>query len=181
MREGDSPASVFVPQVQGRPCGASSGCLSLSEHAHAREGGGWGLLAACCWARERAPRNTGTEDLPLLQNQKGARWNAGILEYFGIFSGIFPRCVEIPPGIFPSKNGIRRLGIPAAWGVGNLHQTAAVEEEPWPSAGGSKSPGAVELVEEEAFDRFRRLVSVEAAVFNSELLCHRVGQFSDVI
>ena len=33
-----------------------------------------------------------------------------------------------------------------------------------------------QLVEEEAFDRFRRLISVEAAVFNSELLCHRVGQ-----
>ena len=44
---------------------------------------------------------------------------------------------------------------PAAWGVGNLHQTAAVEEEPCPSAVGSMSPGAVELVEEEAFDRFR--------------------------
>ena len=28
------------------------------------------------------------------------------------------------------------------------------------------SPGAVELVEEEAFDRFRRLVSVEATVFD---------------
>ena len=39
------------------------------------------------------------------------------------------------------------------------------------------SPGAVELVGEEAFDRFRRLFSVEAAVFDSELLCHRVGQF----
>ena len=66
---------------------------------------------------------------------------------------------------------------PAAWGIGNLHQTAAVEEEPFPSAVGSMSPGAEELVEEEAFDRFRRLVSVEAAVFNSELLCHRVGKF----
>ena len=66
---------------------------------------------------------------------------------------------------------------PAAWGVGNLHQTAAVEEEPCPSAVGSMSPGAVDLVEEKAFDRFRRLVSVEAAVFDSELLCHRVGQF----
>ena len=31
---------------------------------------------------------------------------------------------------------------PAAWGVGNLHQTAAVEEEPCPSAVGSMSPGA---------------------------------------
>ena len=39
------------------------------------------------------------------------------------------------------------------------------------------APGAVELVEKEAFDRFRRLISVEAAVFNSELLCHRVGYF----
>ena len=64
-----------------------------------------------------------------------------------------------------------------AWGVGNLHQTAAVEEEPCPSAVGSMSPGAVDLVEEEAFDRFGRLISVEAAVFDSELLCHRVGQF----
>ena len=35
---------------------------------------------------------------------------------------------------------------PAAWGIGDLHQTAAVEEEPFPSAVGSKSPGAVELV-----------------------------------
>ena len=42
---------------------------------------------------------------------------------------------------------------PAAWGVGNLHQTAAVEEEPCPSAVGSMSPGAVDLVEEKAFDR----------------------------
>ena len=40
---------------------------------------------------------------------------------------------------------------PAAWGIGNLHQTAAVEEEPCPSAVGSMSPGAVDLVEEEAF------------------------------
>ena len=37
------------------------------------------------------------------------------------------------------------------------------------------------MVEEEAFDRFRRLISVEAAVFDSELLCHRVGQFFHVI
>ena len=43
------------------------------------------------------------------------------------------------------------------------------------------SPGAVDLVEEEAFDRFRRLISVEAAVFDCELLCHRVGQFFHVI
>ena len=68
---------------------------------------------------------------------------------------------------------------PAAWGIGNLNQTAAVEEEPCPSAACSMSPGAIELAEEEAFDRFRRLISVEAAVFNSELLCHRVGQFFD--
>ena len=61
---------------------------------------------------------------------------------------------------------------PAAWGIGNLHQTAAAEEEPCPSAVGSMSPGTVELVEEETFGRFRRLISVEAAVFNSELyLC----------
>ena len=70
---------------------------------------------------------------------------------------------------------------PAAWGIGNLHQTAAVEEEPCPSAVCSMSPGAVELVKKEAFDRFRRLVSVEAAVFNSELLCHRVGHLFHVI
>ena len=40
---------------------------------------------------------------------------------------------------------------PAAWGIGDLHQTAAVEEEPCPSVVESMSPGAVELVEEEAF------------------------------
>ena len=40
---------------------------------------------------------------------------------------------------------------PAAWGVGNLHQTAAVEEEPCPSAVGSMSPGAVDLVEKIRF------------------------------
>ena len=57
-----------------------------------------------------------------------------------------------------------------AWGIGNLHQAAAVEEGPCPSAVGSMSPEAVELVEEEAFDRFRRHISVEAAVFNSEFL-----------
>ena len=45
---------------------------------------------------------------------------------------------------------------PTAWGIGNLHQTAAVEEEPCPSAVGSTSPGVVELVEEEAFGRFIR-------------------------
>ena len=43
------------------------------------------------------------------------------------------------------------------------------------------SPGAVELVEEEAFDRFGRLVSIEATIFNSKLLHHRVGQIFDVI
>ena len=36
---------------------------------------------------------------------------------------------------------------PTAWGIGNLHLTAAVEEEPCPSAVGSMSPGAVELVD----------------------------------
>ena len=47
---------------------------------------------------------------------------------------------------------------PAAWGIGNLHQAAAVEEEPCPSAVCSISPGAVELVEEEALGRlFSRL------------------------
>ena len=70
---------------------------------------------------------------------------------------------------------------PAAWGIGNLHQTAAVEEEPCPSAVGSMSPGAVDLVEEEALDRIRRLISVEATVFDSEVLCHRVGQFFHVL
>ena len=49
---------------------------------------------------------------------------------------------------------------PRAWGIGDLHQAAAVEEELCPSAVGSMSPGAVELVEEEAFDRFGRLISV---------------------
>ena len=70
---------------------------------------------------------------------------------------------------------------PAAWGIGDLHQAAAVEEEPCLSAVGSMSPEAVELIEEEAFNHFRSLISVGAAVFNSELLCHRVGQFFDVI
>ena len=37
---------------------------------------------------------------------------------------------------------------PAAWGIGNLHQTAAVKEEPCPFAVGSMSPRAVDLVEE---------------------------------
>ena len=49
---------------------------------------------------------------------------------------------------------------PTAWGIGNLHQAAAVEEEPCLSVVGSMSPGAVDLVEDEAFDRFRRLISV---------------------
>ena len=70
---------------------------------------------------------------------------------------------------------------PTVWGIENLHQTAAVEEEPCPSTVGSMSAGAVVLVEEGAFDRFGRLISVEAAVFNSELLYHRVGQFFHVI
>ena len=65
---------------------------------------------------------------------------------------------------------------PTAWGIGNL-QAAAVEEEPCPSAVGSMSPGAVKLVEEEAFDHFRRLISVEAAVFNSELFLERGTAF----
>ena len=69
---------------------------------------------------------------------------------------------------------------PAAWSMGDLYHTSA-EEGPCLSAMGSMSPGAVELVEEEAFGRFGRLISIEAAVFNSELLCHRVGQFFDVI
>ena len=70
---------------------------------------------------------------------------------------------------------------PAAWGIGNLHQAAAVEEEPCPFSVGSMFLGAVEFVEEEAFDHFRRLFSVKATVFNSGLLCHRVSQFFDVI
>ena len=70
---------------------------------------------------------------------------------------------------------------PIAWGIGDLHQTAAVEEEPRTSAVSSMSPGAVELVEEEAFDLFGRLISVEAAVFKKKLLCHRIGQCFDVI
>ena len=61
---------------------------------------------------------------------------------------------------------------PAAWGIGNLHQTAAVEEEPCPSAVGSMSPGAVDLVEEEAFDRFRRLISV---AFYDEMTRYSAG------
>ena len=70
---------------------------------------------------------------------------------------------------------------PAAWGIGNVHQAAAVEEEPCPSAEGWMSPGAEDLVVEEASDRFGRLITVEAAVFDSELFCHRVGQLSHVI
>ena len=31
------------------------------------------------------------------------------------------------------------------WGIGDLNQTSAVEEEPCPSAVGSMSPGAVDL------------------------------------
>ena len=63
---------------------------------------------------------------------------------------------------------------PTVWGIGepapklrNLHQTSArrserrSEEEPCPSAVGSMSPRAVQLVEEEVFDRFSRLISVE--------------------
>ena len=57
----------------------------------------------------------------------------------------------------------------------------AVEEGPCPSAVSSISPGAVDLVEEEAFDRFGRHISIIASVFNIELLRHRVGQFFDVI
>ena len=56
---------------------------------------------------------------------------------------------------------------PVAWGIGDLHRTAAVEEEPCPSAVGSMSPGVVELVEEGGFDRFRRFVSVDYFPFLS--------------
>ena len=47
---------------------------------------------------------------------------------------------------------------PAVWGIGDLHQTAVVEEEPCPSAVGSKDLTAVKLVKEEAFDRLGRLI-----------------------
>ena len=46
---------------------------------------------------------------------------------------------------------------PTAWGIGDLHQTAAVEEEPCPSTLGSMSSGAVELVEAETFGRHKFL------------------------
>ena len=48
-----------------------------------------------------------------------------------------------------------------AWGIGDLHRTAAVEEGPCPSAVGIISSGAGGLVEEEAFGRFRRLIFVK--------------------
>ena len=70
---------------------------------------------------------------------------------------------------------------PTAWGIGDLRQTAAVEEKRCTSAVGSKSPGAVELVEKEAFDRFNHQIFMEVAMLNSKLLCHCVGQFYDVI
>ena len=63
----------------------------------------------------------------------------------------------------------------------DLHQSAAVEEKPWPPAVGSKSPGSEGLVDEEAFDCFGRLVSIQASMFNSELFCYHVGQFFDVV
>ena len=43
---------------------------------------------------------------------------------------------------------------PTARGIGNLHQTAAVEEKPCPAAVGSMSPGAVKLVEEDCVSFF---------------------------
>ena len=54
---------------------------------------------------------------------------------------------------------------PTKSGIENLHRAAAVEKKPCPFAVGSISPRTVEFVEEEAFDRFRRLISVEVAVF----------------
>ena len=56
-----------------------------------------------------------------------------------------------------------------------------MEEEPCSSTVGSKSPGAVELVEKEAFDCFGELVFIKASMFSTELLCHRVGQFFHVV
>ena len=55
---------------------------------------------------------------------------------------------------------------PAAWGIGNVHQTAAAKEEPFPSAVGSISPGAVDLVEEEAmiFSLVMTIVCGEASI-----------------
>ena len=44
----------------------------------------------------------------------------------------------------------------------------------------SKSPGTVEQGEKEAFDCFDRLISIEAAIFNSVLLRHRVGTTLDI-
>ena len=43
---------------------------------------------------------------------------------------------------------------PTAWGVGNLHQTAAVEEEPCPSAVGSKSQDRQSWLERKVILRF---------------------------
>ena len=50
-----------------------------------------------------------------------------------------------------------------------------------PSAVDRKSTGAEELVEEEASDRFGRLVFKEVEIFESELFRHRVGHLLDVI
>ena len=62
-----------------------------------------------------------------------------------------------------------------ARGIRDLHQTAAIEEELCRSAVDDMSPGAVDRVDEEAFDCFGRLIPIETALFSSVLLCHRVG------
>ena len=52
----------------------------------------------------------------------------------------------------------------ATWGIGNLHQTAAVEEGPCPSAVGSMSPGAAELVVVASFFLFLVLVLISVEI-----------------
>ena len=66
---------------------------------------------------------------------------------------------------------------PTAWGIGILHQSAAVEEKLCPSAVGSKFSAAIKLVEEGSFNRFGRLVTIEASMVNRELPCHCVVGF----
>ena len=56
------------------------------------------------------------------------------------------------------------IPFPTAWAIRDLHQTAAVEEEPCPSVLGIMSPGAVELVEDGAFGRLRCPFSVPTAI-----------------
>ena len=59
---------------------------------------------------------------------------------------------------------------PTAWGVGNMHQAAAVEEEPCPSAVGSISPGAVDLAE-----------SIFSRVVGRQPPCSQAGRFGFVV